>query len=164
MVGDGAERAHLVRRVGELGLENVRILGQRPKSEMPKIWAATDVSMILLRKSDTFTKVLPSKMFEAMGMACPIVLGVEGEAQELLEAAGAGIAITPESATELAAAICGLAAEPALAKKFAYSGEAYVRRHFDRSKLAERYAEILSSVEEPLEQETVPGFATRLAS
>ena len=77
---------------------------------------------------------------------------------------GAGIAITPESATELAAAICGLAAEPALAEQFARSGEAYVRQHFDRSKLAERYAEIFSTLEKPLEQETVPGFATRLAS
>ena len=60
------------------------------------MWAATDVSVILLRRNDLFRKVLPSKLFEAMAMACPIVLGVEGEAQELLEAAGAGVAIMPE--------------------------------------------------------------------
>ena len=112
MVGDGAERERLIEKARAMKLNNVRILGQRPKSDMPLVWAATDASLILLRRNELFKKVLPSKMFEAMGMARPIVLGVEGEAKELLHAAGAGIAITPESAEELAAAVRRLAAEP----------------------------------------------------
>lgn len=87
LVGDGAERARLEQRAREMGLTNIRILGQRPKSDMPTVWGATDASMILLRRNDLFKKVLPSKMFEAMAMECPIVLGVEGEAKE---AAGGG--------------------------------------------------------------------------
>jgi glycosyltransferase involved in cell wall biosynthesis len=143
MVGDGAERARLVSRTAEIGLDNVRILGQRPKSEMPVIWAATDVSLILLRRNSLFRKVLPSKMFEAMGMVCPIVLGVEGEAKQLLEAARAGIAITPESAEELAAAVQRIAANPELGAKFGRDGLRFVREHFDRAKLAARYLEVL---------------------
>ena len=38
---------------------------------MPAVWAATDASLILLSRSDTFKKVLPSKMFEAMGVGYP---------------------------------------------------------------------------------------------
>jgi glycosyltransferase involved in cell wall biosynthesis len=143
MVGDGAERGRLVERAHEMRLANVRILGQRPKSDMPMVWAATDASLIILRRDDLFKKVLPSKMFEAMGMARPIVLGVEGEAKELLYAAGAGLAITPESAEELAAAVRRLAAEPSLSTAFGESGAAYVREQFDRAKLAARYIDLL---------------------
>lgn len=145
LVGDGAERARLVARAEDMQLRNVRILGQRPKSDMPSIWAATDASLILLKRNDLFKKVLPSKMFEAMAMGCPIVLGVEGEAKELLEAAGAEIAIEPESAEQLAAAVRRIAEKPELAAGFASSGPAYVREHFDRARLAARFLAILSA-------------------
>ncbi|MGO9483959.1 MAG: glycosyltransferase family 4 protein [Rhodomicrobium sp.] len=143
LIGDGAERARLVERARSMNLDNLHIVGQLPKSEMPAIWAATDASMILLRKSETFTKVLPSKMFEAMAMACPIVLGVEGEAKALLEEAGAGIAIEPENAHELAAAVVRLAGDPALCAQLGRQGAEHTREHYDRSKLAARYLDLL---------------------
>ena len=143
LVGDGAERARLVARAEQMGLVNVRILGQRPKSDMPMVWDATDVSVIHLTRNDTFKKVLPSKMFEAMAMACPIVLGVEGEAKALLDEAGAGIAITPENAQELADAVKRLADDPELSARYSRSGMAHLREHYDRAKLARLYLEML---------------------
>jgi glycosyltransferase involved in cell wall biosynthesis len=113
---------------------------------MPGIWAATDASLILLRKNDTFTKVLPSKMFEAMAMECPIVLGVEGEAKALLEEAGAGIAIAPENAEQLAAAVVQLADNAELRMRLGRQGAGYVREHYDRAKLAARYLELLQNI------------------
>ncbi|MGJ0507146.1 MAG: glycosyltransferase family 4 protein [Methylocystis sp.] len=145
LVGDGAEREGLASRAAELGLGNVRIMGQLPKTDMPTVWAATDVSIIHLKRSDTFKKVLPSKMFEAMAMQRPIILGVEGEAKALLEAAGAGVAITPESADELAAAVTRMADDPVLAKEIGASGAAHVRAHFDRARLAARYVDVLAA-------------------
>ena len=148
MVGDGAEQARLAARVAAEGLDNVRVLGQLPKARMPGIWAATDASLILLKRSDTFRKVLPSKTFEAMAMETPIVLGVEGEAKELLEAAGAGVSITPESAEELAAAIVRLRNDPEEAFVLGRQGAAFVHKHFDRGKLARRYVEVVEAVVE----------------
>jgi glycosyltransferase involved in cell wall biosynthesis len=146
LVGDGAERAKLEALKAKKCLDNVVILGQRPKSEMPEIWAATDVSLVMLRRSDAFKRVLPSKMFEAMAMGCPIILGVEGEACELLTEAQAGIPITPESASELAAAILHLATEREAGALYGARGSAYVRAHFDRQKLAEHYIRVLNAV------------------
>ena len=145
LVGDGAERERLAGRARQMAFTNVHIAGQRPKSEMPGIWSATDASLIVLKRSDTFKKVLPSKMFEAMAMECPIVLGVEGEAKALLEAAGAGIAICPEDADALAAVVVKLVDDPALAQRYGKQGLAHVRAHFDRRKLAERYLDILKA-------------------
>lgn len=138
LVGDGAERERLVGEVAARGLSNVVMLAQQPKSAMPGIWAASDAALVLLRRVDTFKTVIPSKMFEAMAMACPMVLGVEGEAKALMEAGGAGIAITPESAQELAAAVTRLADDPAVAAQLGDSGRSFVAREFDRRVLADR--------------------------
>lgn len=142
-VGDGAERRALVAAAIEQGLSNVRIVGQRPKSDMPGIWSLTGASLVVLRRSDTFRSVLPSKMFEAMAMRRPIVLGVEGEARALLDAAGAGIPVTPESGEEIAAAIRALADDSRGAAALGDAGREYVLRHFDRRVLAHNYLNIL---------------------
>ncbi|MBN8281503.1 MAG: glycosyltransferase family 4 protein, partial [Gammaproteobacteria bacterium] len=84
MAGDGAEREQLVKERDRLGLGNVFIVGQQSKDRMPGIWALTDVSLVLLRKRPTFESVIPSKIFEAMAMAKPIVLGVRGESQRIV--------------------------------------------------------------------------------
>jgi glycosyltransferase involved in cell wall biosynthesis len=139
MVGDGAERTRLVEAAATRKLANVHILGQRPKADMPGIWSATDASLILLKRSDLFHKVIPSKMFEAMAMQCPIVLGVEGEAKALLEAGQAGMAIEPENARELATAVLKLAGDRELAANYGRQGAAFVKANFDRSVLAARY-------------------------
>jgi len=149
LVGDGAERQRLDRRKQEMGLGNVILLGQQPKDAMPGIWAATDVSMILLRRSDLFKTVLPSKMFEAMAMGRPIVLGVEGEARVLLDEAGAGLGVTPQSAEELAAAVTRLADDQALRARLGACGAAFVREHYDRSRLAMRYLDLLADAAAP---------------
>lgn len=146
LVGDGAVRARLVERAAQMRLPNLLIAGQLPKSEMPAVWSATDVSLILLKKSETFTKVLPSKMFEAMAMGCPIVLGVEGEAKALLEQSGAGVAIAPESAAELADLVLKLSKDPGLCASLGHNGQDFVRTNFDRSALAKRYIEVIGSV------------------
>jgi glycosyltransferase involved in cell wall biosynthesis len=146
LVGDGAERTRLVERAQSLGLTNIRILGQRPKSDMPTVWAATDVSLIVLKKDELFKKVLPSKMFEAMGMARPIVLGVEGEAAALLAASGGGIAVEPGDVKAIAKVTRAIANNPAEAERMGRAGHAFVTRDFDRARLARRFLEVLAQV------------------
>lgn len=143
MVGGGAERARLVALKEELRLDNVIMQDQQPKSAMASILGSIDVCIVILKNDDVFKTVIPSKMFESMAMMRPIILGVEGEARELLDAAGAGIGITPESAEELAAAVSRLAADPALVARLGAQGNAYVHERFDRANLAARYIELL---------------------
>ncbi len=145
LVGDGSERLRLEAKCAAEGLTNVVMLGQQPKSLMPTIWSVTDAALVLLRKLDLFKDVLPSKMFEAMGLACPIVLGVEGEALALVEEAKAGIGIEPESGEHLAAAVLKLADDAALAARLGASGKAFVEAQFDRERLARVYLETMEA-------------------
>ena len=57
-----------------------------------------------------------------MAMRRPIVLGVRGEAQSLVEAAGAGVCMEPENAQELADAVLRLAENPEEAAALGRSG------------------------------------------
>lgn len=146
MIGDGAEKERLQKQSSEMGLHNIKMLPQQAKEKMPKLWALTHVSLVLLKKSDLFKTVIPSKIFESMAMECPIILGVEGESKELVNAAGAGICIEPENATELAAAILALRNNPQRCLTIGKSARGFVVKNYDRRKIAERYLQVFSNV------------------
>jgi glycosyltransferase involved in cell wall biosynthesis len=139
MVGGGAERETIKAIRDAKGLTNIVMLDQLPKAAMPAVWGASDAALILLKRVDTFKSVIPSKMFEAMALGVPMILGVEGEAKALMDDAGGGIAITPEDDAELAAAIERLADDRELGRRIGASAQAFVRAHFDREKLARAY-------------------------
>jgi len=146
MVGDGAERVRLLKLRDELGAANVTMLEQQPKERMPEIWAASDASVVLLKKLPLFETVIPSKIFESMAMRKPVILGVGGEAREIIEEARAGIAVEPESSAAIATAVQRLASEPTLAAELGCNGRDYVTAHFDRHALAQRFATMLAGL------------------
>ena len=122
------------------------MLEQLPKATMPALLSQTDVSLVLLKDMELFRTVIPSKIFESMAMEVPIILGVAGEARSIVEDAGAGLCITPESADELAAAVRRLHEDPELAQRLGRQGRRYVEERFDRDRLAQRYVDVLAAV------------------
>jgi glycosyltransferase involved in cell wall biosynthesis len=148
LVGDGAERQRLKGLREEMGLENVIMVKQLPKEQMPVLWSITDVSLVLLKKSDLFKTVIPSKIFESMAMEKPVVIGVEGESREIIEAANAGVGIEPQNAAELAAVIEDLCNNATQVTELGANGRRYVAEHFDRTVLARRYENLLVSLGE----------------
>jgi len=146
IVGDGAELDALRTVAAELRLINVQFTGLVPRAGVPSLLAASDIMLVTLRPSPVFRTVLPSKMFEAMAAARPIVLGVEGEARDTLLDAGAGIAVPPGDAAALADAVCRLARDPALRMEMGKSGLAYVGREYSRRVWAGRYLALLEAV------------------
>ncbi len=146
MIGDGAEKERLQKQSSDMGLHNIKMLPQQEKEKMPRLWALTNVSLVLLKKSDLFKTVIPSKIFESMAMECPIILGVEGESKELVNAAGAGICIEPENATALAATILALRNNPQQCLTIGRSAREFVVKNYDRRKIAERYLQVFSNL------------------
>lgn len=146
MVGDGAERQVLVQMRNAMGLQNVMMLDQQPKSRMPDFWALSAVSLVLLKKSDLFKTVIPSKIFESLAMAKPIVLGVEGESADLLRAAQAGLCIEPEDADQLVARVLALSNDKELCQRLGRNGRRFVMEHFDRIVLARKLASVIEMV------------------
>jgi glycosyltransferase involved in cell wall biosynthesis len=146
MVGDGAERDKLLTEKNARGLDNVMMLPQQPKDRMPALWALSDVSMVLLSRSDLFKTVIPSKIFESMAMQRPILLGVDGETRGIIESGRAGLFVEPENAAALAEAVRELKDDEAKRVELGANGRRYVQAYFDRRKLAGLYLDLLSGL------------------
>jgi glycosyltransferase involved in cell wall biosynthesis len=146
LVGEGADKAQLMARAQAEGLTNVLFIGQQPHAAIPDYVRAADVTVVLLKAKDLFKTVIPSKIFEFMGAARPIVIGVDGEARQIVEASGGGVFVPPESAERLVAELRRLADQPALAQAMGECGRAYVEQNFSRAVLARRYLDILAEV------------------
>ncbi len=145
-VGEGAERARLEGRARAEGIDNVRFLGVLPRDRMNEVYATLDLALVSLRKTELFTTVIPSKIFEILAMARPMLISVDGEARALVEASGGGEFVPPEDVDEMSAAIVRLADDRPACERMGSAGREYVVREFDREVLATRYAEILASV------------------
>jgi glycosyltransferase involved in cell wall biosynthesis len=143
LAGEGAEKEALVARANAEGIANVRFLPNQPKSMMPALLNLAYATIIPLRRLDLFKSALPSKMFESMAAARPIVAAVWGEAADLVEAAACGLVVAPEDSNALHAAVERLAADPGLAGTLGRNGRDYVIEHFDRKDIAARFVELL---------------------
>ena len=117
-VGPGAERQRLVAEAEKMRLQNVVFVPAQPKETMPAYWSLCDVALVHLRDTPLFETVIPSKIFEAMGMGKPVLLcAPKGEASEILAESGAGIWVFPEQPRDLAEAVRLLKGNPALHQK-----------------------------------------------
>ncbi len=142
-VGEGAEKDRLRQMAAELQLDNVTFLKEQPRERLLDFYRASDASLVPLRRLDIFKKVLPSKIFELMGTGSPIICSVEGEAAALIQRAEAGLCIEPENAAALITAIRRLRADASLRAQLGAAGQRFVKVHFLRSVLAEKYAAAL---------------------
>ncbi len=135
-VGDGSEKEILVKKVKKSGVGNILFINSLPKTEIYNYIKLSDLALVNLKKNDEFKNVIPSKIFENVALKIPILLGVEGEAQELIENYGVGVAFKPESEREFIASI-----DKALELKLDINYENNCERmieDFDRKKIAER--------------------------
>jgi glycosyltransferase involved in cell wall biosynthesis len=148
LVGEGADKARLVESARARGLDNVVFVGHRSRDEIPRYVASCDIVAVTLRRSDLFSQVIPSKIFEIMGCARPILLTVPGEAQRIVRASGAGYFAAPEDPSSMIAAIAEARRDPAEARRRGERGRAYVVENFDRDRLADRYLEFLAELVE----------------
>jgi len=143
LVGEGAEKERIKGLAQTLGLANVRFLDQQPREKIPAFISASDVCLVLLKKTDVFKTVIPTKMLEFMSCSRPVIVGVDGQTRQIVEEAGGGIVIEPENAAELAQAINQLDANRALGAALGQKGREHILRHFSRQLTAEKYIEIL---------------------
>jgi glycosyltransferase involved in cell wall biosynthesis len=145
-VGEGAEKENLKRIAAEWQLPNVQFIDQQPKARVPLYYAACDLGLVSLRATPLFQEVLPSKIFEYLGMERPVLTNVAGEARDIIEAAGAGEYVPSEDVPALVAAVRRLAGQRDQLAEMGRRGRAHVLRHFDRDALADQYVEILDKV------------------
>ncbi|WP_340424510.1 glycosyltransferase family 4 protein [Yoonia sp. GPGPB17] len=143
MLGNGARRDAIIARAA--GLSNITFVETVSKKEVARYWSLLDVAIIHLRRNDLFKTVIPSKMFECMGMGIPIVHGVEGESADIIARHDVGVPVEPENPAALAAALKRLHARPDLRDRFRQNG-LNCAQQYERTSLADEMLLVLTDV------------------
>ena len=143
-IGDGAMKQKIVELANSLALKNITFLDSITKDDVPRYLAICDISLAPLKKEDNFKMVIPSKIFEASAMQKPTLLGVEGQAQEIIEKYNAGLCFEPENEADFIQKVMLLKNDPAIYHEL-QKGCVKLAEAYDRKKLA---AQMLSIIQE----------------
>jgi len=142
--GSGPEKETLLELKKNLNLTNVHFLEPVSKKEMPAILKSIDVALVPLKNLPLFQGAIPSKVFEALAMEVPLLLGVDGEARKhFIENAKAGLFFLPENTEDLAKQALYLAENSETRIEMGKNARAYVSEHFDRNKIAVDFLRVL---------------------
>ncbi len=141
--GDGAARERLERDASELA--NLALIGYQPAERLPEVLAAADIHLVPLRAGLGSVSV-PSKTYTALAAARPVIAAVDpGTAiAQLIGDAGCGLAVAPDDADALVAAIEELAADPERCRRLGEAGRAWVVDHASPAAVGEAYEQVLS--------------------
>lgn len=134
-IGDGAMKKKIVKMARQRELKNVTFLDPVAKVEVPRYLSIVDASLVPLKESDTFKTVIPSKIFESCAMKKPILLGVDGQARELIEEYKAGLYFEPENETDFVDAVYRMVNDQSLYLELA-ENSLLLAKAYDRRDLA----------------------------
>jgi glycosyltransferase involved in cell wall biosynthesis len=140
-IGDGAMKREIVKISEKLQLKNILFLNSVSKDEVPKYLSIIDISLAPLKKDDNFKTVIPSKIFEASAMQKPTLLGVQGQARDVLSKYGAGLCFEPENEKDFILKLSMLRNKN-LYKK-CQDGCSDLAINYDRKKLANKMLDII---------------------
>jgi len=146
LIGEGAEKDQIVKLAAARGLSNVQFLGQQPRERIPAYVSAADLCLVMLRKTELFKTVIPTKLLEYMACQRPVMVAVDGQARQIVEAAGAGVFVEPEDSKALVKAILDLSARPEDMRRMGASGRQHILNNFSREKKARDYIDMLVTI------------------
>ena len=144
LVGSGPEEKLLKEYSKKKKIENVKFIGEIPKEKMNDYLSLADCGIIPLKNIPVFESTIPSKLYDYMSANLPIILGVKGEAKEILDESKAGISFEPENSVDLSNKIKYLINNRVELKKMSDCGRKFVSCNYNRNHLAKKLEKILS--------------------
>lgn len=145
ILGNGAERDNLKSKIESENIKNVILIDSVSKDRVADFVALQDAALVNLRHSPLFKTVIPSKIFETASMRIPILLGVDGEAREMIEEFGAGLYYEPENKEDFLTKLNLLFSSKDIYDNCCNGGEKLAMT-YDRRKLANEMLKILETV------------------
>ena len=138
IIGDGANKDKLVLKANKMNLHNVIFIKNKSWQEIININQIVSVNLVHLINTPLFEKVIPSKIFESMALKKPIIMGVKGESNKIIQNANCGLDMLPEDPESLIHAINIFKNDSSLAKEKGDNGYEYVFKYYDRKVLAKK--------------------------
>lgn len=104
-LGDGVAKQAAQKKAGELSLGNVFFYQRVAMSQVGDVLAKSDILLVHLNDDELFRITIPSRTQASLAVGKPIIMGVSGDAAQLVERSKAGVTCAPNSPASLANAI-----------------------------------------------------------
>jgi len=114
LLGDGVAKSKAIEDSETKLLKNIYFLPRVPMNEVGGILAKADMLLVHLTSNELFEITVPSRTQASLAMAKPIIMGVSGDAAELINQSESGVTCKPDNPNSLAEAITKLSLLPAL--------------------------------------------------
>lgn len=146
LIGEGPEKARLMRRATEEGLKNVSFRSAVPRADIPSLLAGFDALVVTMQNSPLYRYGISfNKLSDYMAAARPIIFA-SSSANDPIAESEAGLSVPAEDAAALAQAVVDLKAQSAEARyAMGLRGRRYVEAHLDIRILARRLEVVLEA-------------------
>ncbi len=143
LVGNGVERSGAEEEVAKKDLKNVVFAPMQPRKKYPLVLAASDISLITLKK-EVVTPVVPSKLLSIMASGRPVIasLNLNGDVPGIINEAKCGIVVSPDDPERLVEAILKLYQNPKLCDEMGINGRKYVEENFSIKSCVSMYEDL----------------------
>lgn len=101
LLGGGADEKRLKEKKKALQLDNVQFLPRVDGSEVIKYLNSADALFVHLKNTSLFEITIPSKILSYLRTGKPILLGLKGNAADIIKESKAGSLFEPENSTDL---------------------------------------------------------------
>ncbi|MGI6441722.1 MAG: glycosyltransferase family 4 protein [Peptoniphilaceae bacterium] len=140
IVGDGRFKEILKAKVDESQVTDYfNFIDKQPATRIPEFMAISDATLISLSKSKVFSITLPAKTQSCLACGVPVIVSADGEIQDVINKADAGVCSDAGDAKGLAENINKLVNMSAEKHKdMAQNAVNYYQKYFDKETLLNR--------------------------
>lgn len=147
LIGEGAVRPDIEKALSSGSYPFAELRHSVPKDKLEPSYAAVDMTVVSLKKSDSFASTIPSKIFQSFARGVPVLFcGPEGEAAKLVRESGAGIVLTGEAKSDKEL-LQEFALDPFLSKRLSGMSQnavSFMEAHYTRKRMAEKMLGVLN--------------------
>jgi colanic acid biosynthesis glycosyl transferase WcaI len=147
IVGEGIKKESLEAKMKLKQLKNILFLPYQPRELFAEMLAAADLSLVTLNAGAALSS-MPSKIFNVMASARPIlaVTPPGSEIMQIVEEAGCGWNVPPESPEKLADAIIQLKGSESALIQMGKNGRACLEKNYSRKYCVDAYEKMLTTL------------------
>lgn len=149
IVGDGRRKEDVDAYIAEKGLsEVVYMMGRHPLEAMPAFFSKADVLFLSLKNDYIFTLTTPAKLQAYMASGKPVLAMIDGDARQLIEDSGCGLACNAGDAEAFAQSVMKMKEMPEdELRAYGLRGRSYFDAHFRKDGCIDNLCSLLDEYE-----------------
>jgi glycosyltransferase involved in cell wall biosynthesis len=143
LIGEGKERPSLEARLVAESIDNVTLSEPLPKSEITRVFEASDVCMTIFKNIPILRTCSPNKLFDSLAAGRPVLTNMPGWLGDIAEDDKTGVLVQPDDVAAFADKVIWMSQHPEELQEFSKNSRALAKARFDRDILAKQLEVIL---------------------